>query len=444
MAVGELACRRHRRRCRRRPGRSVSRRAANSSGVSDVRPPRPRWATARRASVGSTTMIGDAPAARKTATKRQPIAPAPKMTADSPGRGFARLAPLTTQARGSMSAATSAVGSSAIGIHRAGGRLGQPGQGTVSEDAERLDVLAVGRPAGAAEAADPALRDPDRRPPAGRPTGRRRDAAGPSRATRPMNSWPMTTPGSAGWPGGTFRICRSVPQMPHASTSMMTSSSASTVGSGTSSRRTTPSPWKTAARIRPPPRARDRGTRRRAAAGQDERRDAEDQQGGDEHDRGHGVDLGRDAELDPACRCRSAAWAAWPIVNQVMTNSSIESVTLISAPAMIAGAISGRTMWRMAWRGDAPRSAAAHSSARSKPCSRAATMSTTNGTVTTSCPATTVPSDSGRCSGAREEDQQRDADQHARHHDRQGEARCASRSGSGGRRGRGRRRPSSR
>jgi hypothetical protein len=37
------------------------------------------------------------------------------MTADSPGRGFARLAPLTTQARGSMRAATSAAGASPNG-----------------------------------------------------------------------------------------------------------------------------------------------------------------------------------------------------------------------------------------------------------------------------------------------------------------------------------------
>ena len=33
-----------------------------------------------------------------------------------------------------------------------------------------------------------------------------------------------------------------------------------------------------------------------------------------------------------------------PIVKNVMTNSSIDKVTLSSAPAMIAGAMSGRMM----------------------------------------------------------------------------------------------------
>ena len=46
---------------------------------------------------------------------RQPIAPAPKTTADSPGRIAARFVPLTTQASGSTSAASSAGTSSEIG-----------------------------------------------------------------------------------------------------------------------------------------------------------------------------------------------------------------------------------------------------------------------------------------------------------------------------------------
>src|SRR5206468_1814097 len=61
---------------------------------------------------------------------------------------------------------------------------------------------------------------------------------------------------------------------------------------------------------------------------------------------------------------------------------------------MIAGAISGRTMWRSVWRLLAPRSAAAHSRRRSKPCRRAATISTTKGVVKTRWPAITVCSPS--------------------------------------------------
>ena len=149
----------------------------------------------------------------------------------------------------------------------------------------------------------------------------------------------MTTPTSAGWPGGTFRICRSVPQMPHASTSMMTSSSASTVGSGTSSRRTTPAPWKTAACIRPPPPVRELGdaASRSRRTRQDERRDPEDQQGGDEHDRGHGVDLGRDAELDPRVDVgRQRRLSADREPGDRRTRRSRAS-RQISAPARIAG-----------------------------------------------------------------------------------------------------------
>ena len=46
---------------------------------------------------------------------RQPMAPAPKTTADSPGRIAARFVPLTTQASGSTSAASSAGTSSEMG-----------------------------------------------------------------------------------------------------------------------------------------------------------------------------------------------------------------------------------------------------------------------------------------------------------------------------------------
>ena len=46
---------------------------------------------------------------------RQPIAPAPNTTTVSPGRRAARFVPLTTQARGSTSAASSAGTLSEIG-----------------------------------------------------------------------------------------------------------------------------------------------------------------------------------------------------------------------------------------------------------------------------------------------------------------------------------------
>ena len=60
-------------------------------------------------------MTGVAPAALNIARNRQPIAPAPKMTALSPGRGLALLTPLTTHASGSMSAATRVGGASDSG-----------------------------------------------------------------------------------------------------------------------------------------------------------------------------------------------------------------------------------------------------------------------------------------------------------------------------------------
>src|SRR5664279_1752126 len=90
-----------------------------------------------------------------------------------------------------------------------------------------------------------------------------------------------------------------------------------------------------------------------------------------------------------------------PIVKNVITNSSIERVTHRSAPARIAGAISGSTIWRSVRIGRAPRSAAAHSRRRSKPCSREATIRTTNGIVKTRWPATTVYRPSWRWSAWR-------------------------------------------
>src|SRR3990172_1355359 len=84
----------------------------------------------------------------------------------------------------------------------------------------------------------------------------------------------------------------------------------------------------------------------------------------------------------------SVLWG--PTVKKVITNSSIESVTLMSAPATMAGAMRGSTTCRMARAGLAPRSAAAHSRLRSKPCRRADTISTTNGMVNTMWHMTTV------------------------------------------------------
>src|SRR5690349_20254802 len=60
-------------------------------------------------------MTGPAPAALNMARNWQPIAPAPKMTADSPGRGLALFTPLTTHARGSIRAAMRADGASDSG-----------------------------------------------------------------------------------------------------------------------------------------------------------------------------------------------------------------------------------------------------------------------------------------------------------------------------------------
>ena len=95
-------------------GISSARRADQSSGLSTSVAPSAR-ATGARAALGSTTMIRAAPAAWRTAVNRQPIAPAPKTTTDSPGRSAARFVPLTTQASGSTRAASSAGTSSEIG-----------------------------------------------------------------------------------------------------------------------------------------------------------------------------------------------------------------------------------------------------------------------------------------------------------------------------------------
>src|SRR5690349_19718687 len=80
-------------------------------------------ATAARAGCGSTTRTGPAPAALNIARNRQPIAPAPKMTADSPGRGLALLTPFTTQASGSISAAIAADGAIDSGKTESAGAL---------------------------------------------------------------------------------------------------------------------------------------------------------------------------------------------------------------------------------------------------------------------------------------------------------------------------------
>jgi hypothetical protein len=72
--------------------------------------------------------------------------------------------------------------------------------------------------------------------------GRRKPLAGrQAERGHATDGRPMTTPLLAECPGGTFRITESVPQIPRLDL-MTTSSSASTAGSGTSSRRTRPAP----------------------------------------------------------------------------------------------------------------------------------------------------------------------------------------------------------
>src|SRR5262245_44147434 len=71
--------------------------------------------------------------------------------------------------------------------------------------------------------------------------------AEPTARIRPTSSWPITTGGVEGWPGGTFRIWTSEPQIPHASTEITTSSGAGS-GSATSRTSSRPSPSNTAAR----------------------------------------------------------------------------------------------------------------------------------------------------------------------------------------------------
>ena len=101
-------CPRRRRRCRRRAGSALASVAAQLVGR--ARPRRRPWRAPRRhaPATGSTTTMGLQPVARKTARKRQPMAPAPMMSTDSPGRAAARRVPFTTQASGSTRAATGA------------------------------------------------------------------------------------------------------------------------------------------------------------------------------------------------------------------------------------------------------------------------------------------------------------------------------------------------
>ena len=90
------------------------RRRSSSGRDHEVRPDRPGDGRAWRLRLDHDDRRL-APAALNIARKRQPIAPAPKMIADSPGRGFALLTPLTTQASGSMSAAIADDGASESG-----------------------------------------------------------------------------------------------------------------------------------------------------------------------------------------------------------------------------------------------------------------------------------------------------------------------------------------
>ena len=103
-------------------GSHARRRTSSSSGLTTRSAPT-AVATATRVACGSTTMTGLAPAALNIARKRQPIAPAPKMIADSPGRGLALLTLLTTQARGSMSDAIADDGASDSGNVNSAGAL---------------------------------------------------------------------------------------------------------------------------------------------------------------------------------------------------------------------------------------------------------------------------------------------------------------------------------
>src|SRR2546428_13044419 len=95
----------------------------------------------RRLSLGSTTITGEAPAATSSAVKRQPIVPAPNTTADSPGRGTARLVPLTTQASGSMRAATGGAGVSAIGYTEDAGAFPNPARPPSADETTAATVV---------------------------------------------------------------------------------------------------------------------------------------------------------------------------------------------------------------------------------------------------------------------------------------------------------------
>src|SRR2546428_7633491 len=101
----------------------------------------------RRLSLGSTTITGEAPAATSSAVKRQLIVPAPNTTADSPGRGTARLVPLTTQASGSMRAATGGASVSAIGYTEdAGAFANRASAPSANEPRATTVVQFAGRP----------------------------------------------------------------------------------------------------------------------------------------------------------------------------------------------------------------------------------------------------------------------------------------------------------
>src|SRR5581483_8949298 len=82
-----------------------------------------------------------------------------------------------------------------------------------------------------------------------RSPGRSPPALSPASATTPQNSWPRIVPTSAGNPGGSETMCRSVPQIPTAATRMITSSSRPISGFGISCTPYLPTPWKTTARI---------------------------------------------------------------------------------------------------------------------------------------------------------------------------------------------------
>ena len=103
-------------------GEQLARRASSSSGRDDEIGSDRRGYRRRGRPAAPRRSTGPRPAALNIARNRQPMAPAPKMIADSPGRGFALLTPFTTQASGSISAAIRATGRRTAGT-RLGRRL---------------------------------------------------------------------------------------------------------------------------------------------------------------------------------------------------------------------------------------------------------------------------------------------------------------------------------